>query len=421
MKIKRFVASEMREALRQVRQQMGPDAVILSTKKIDEGIELTAAMDFELDELQVQPDSRIPNPEKAISSDRDETIIPSSFSQEYKVHGESFRDRDADFKADQSSQHAIDQLRDELAIMRELLENQLSVLAWKDFSQSRPQSAQLIHQLGRLGLNGEFATLIAEETAPSQDFREEWQYALRNLAGRIQIPDEEIIVKGGAYALLGPTGVGKTTTVAKLAVRHVMRFGRESIALISADGYRVGGHAQLASLGQLLGVPVYQANNESELQKLLRALNEKKLVLVDTPGLSPRDDRFLQQLKAYSDIEELQFQLLLAANMAEDVLAETVKQFSTLHLGGYIVTKLDEARSLGGILSVLLMTDASVQWSYLGVGQRLAEDLITVDAQWMVTEAIRLAKRHPMTSRDGKAYAVPEWFRKGTAKHFEFG
>jgi flagellar biosynthesis protein FlhF len=185
--------------------------------------------------------------------------------------------------------------------------------------------------------------------------------------------------------------VGKTTTLAKLAVRWVLRHGARGLALISADAVRIGAHDQVQALGQMLDVPVYTVDSFDELPRLLEALAAKRFVLLDTPGFSQRDAqvgaRMAQLASSGSGIETA---LVLSANTQAGAIAETVTRFADARAASCLLTKMDEAASLGGVLSVL--TRAELPISYVSEGQRVPEDLRPARALELVSTAVQLAK-----------------------------
>lgn len=379
MKIKRFMAADMRQAIRQVRDVLGADAVILSSRPVDGGIELMAAVDFDAElvsDMARRSDPPTPAteaPPLAADSLRDDRPWPEPLP------------------AEAENSPSVSDLQRELSSMRELLEGQLARIAWSEFARERPRQAEVVRQLERLGLDEGLARTIAEAGPATDDLRHAWRAALSALAGRLRLGSDEIVHNGGVIALLGPTGVGKTTTLAKLAARYIIRHGRAGLALVSTDGYRIGAHAQLTTLGQLLGVPVYQAESTEELERALRGLGDKRLVLIDTPGIAPRDAHLGQQLRALADLPELRLYMVLAANMARGALGVALRHFGQVPLSGAILTKLDEAETLGEAFSALLEY-GELPLSYLGTGQRIAEDLEPARMQRLLSQAVALVK-----------------------------
>ena len=198
------------------------------------------------------------------------------------------------------------------------------------------------------------------------------------------------MTRGGAVALVGPTGVGKTTTIAKLAARYAQRHGSDSVALITTDTFRIGASEQLKVYGRIIGCPVKIANDAKELADAMLSLRDKRLILIDTAGMGQRDKRLSEQLGQILQNKRLRIRpyLVLSATAQTQVLNDTVKQFKTLPLAGCIFTKLDECLSLGESISVAIEQGLAV--GYLTHGQQVPEDIRVADEHYMVTEAERL-------------------------------
>jgi flagellar biosynthesis protein FlhF len=174
-------------------------------------------------------------------------------------------------------------------------------------------------------------------------------------------------------------------------VRWVLRHGARSLALISADGIRIGAHDQMQALGQMLDVPVYIADSFTEIPHVLDELGQQRFVLIDTPGMSQRDAQLsprLEQLTAAG--HGLETTLVLSASTQAGAIAETVKRYAKANPASALLTKVDEAASLGGILSVLAETAMPV--SYVSEGQRVPEDLRPARSLELVSRAVQLAK-----------------------------
>ncbi|MGZ5201913.1 MAG: flagellar biosynthesis protein FlhF, partial [Telluria sp.] len=210
--------------------------------------------------------------------------------------------------------------------------------------------------------------------------------------------EDAILDKGGVFALVGPTGVGKTTTTAKLAARCVMRHGPEKLALITTDAYRIGAHEQLRIYGKILGVMVHAVKDEADLRIALKELKNKHTVLIDTIGMSQRDQMVATQVamlnESGTDVKRL---LCLNATSTHETLNEVVRAYQGSGLHGVVMTKLDEAASIGSVLDVLVRQKLNL--CYISNGQRVPEDLHMADRAMLVDRAFR-GKREQMADAD---------------------
>ena len=203
--------------------------------------------------------------------------------------------------------------------------------------------------------------------------------------------DYDLLTEGGVIAVLGPTGVGKTTTVAKLAARFALRHGANEVALVTTDSYRVGAHEQLGAFAQIMGIPVRVAHDIHELRSALEHYCAHKLVIIDTAGMSQRDVRFAQQAALIREGSPLvKLLLVLSANAQYLALEEAVAAFGQAGVDGCVVSKIDEAADLGGALSVLCRH--GIPAAYLTNGQRVPEDISSARGHLLVTRAVTLAR-----------------------------
>jgi flagellar biosynthesis protein FlhF len=242
------------------------------------------------------------------------------------------------------------------------------------------------------------AGLVEKVSAPTvhaRDAEHAWQLALAELSASLPVADGDFLDQGGIVALVGSTGVGKTTSIAKLAARYVLRHGRRHVALVTTDSYRIGAHEQLITYGRLLGISVQVASDHKELRSILNSLADKRLVLIDTAGMSQRDVRLTEQFATLADSGiPIRTLLVLSATLHPSVLEETIRAFSSVALEGAILTKLDEAASLGGVLSTVIRQHLPLM--FVANGQRVPEDLQPARAQELVQLAAELASTHAL-------------------------
>lgn len=380
----------MRHVLRRVREDQGPDAVILSNRRVEGGIEVIAAIDY--DEALVRHALGVsPDTEAAISSDalagiaEDDVAVakeapraqPEVLSTELVAH------------QDQGDAVLLRDMQSEITSLRGLLETQLSGLLWKDTARRSPVRAQVLRNLARIGIAPDIANIIVDRLEPLDDIRSLWHAPLATVAQTISVSDDRLMQDGGVFALVGPTGVGKTTTIAKIAAHYAMNNWPDDIALVSADSYRIGAREHLQAFANIIGVKVYSASSADELGETLERLKHKKLVLIDTEGRSPRDRELANQLAAYGrNQDRIRFYLTLSAATQEAGLDEAVREFNKVPLEGCIVTKIDEAAQLGCVISTLIRHDLRAAW--FSDGQRIPEDLHAAAHKklWLVNQAV---------------------------------
>lgn len=283
-------------------------------------------------------------------------------------------------------------VNEELRTLRRMLETQLATLAWNDLSRRSPIQTELLKQLTQLGLAQELATEIVTQMPTRLELAEAHRLALALLARKIETTGERWMDNGGVVALIGATGVGKTTLIAKLAARWVLRHGTRDIALISTDSVRIGAQEQIHTLGRLLGVPAYAIDGTAELASVLEHLGDKRLVLIDTAGLSPRDPRLEQELTMLATASDrMETTLVLSASAQAGAIEEAVTRFTPARPTTCMLTKLDEAASLGGALSTLIRARLPV--TYVSEGQRVPEDLAPARAHQLIARAVELSRK----------------------------
>jgi len=385
MKIKRFLASDIRQALRQVRETLGADAVILSNKSVDGGVELVAALDY--DEQAFMADSAEPQPEATAPVTTGSSPERPGSDVRGRVEHRSFVS-----PVDRSRDPDLAEMRQEMKALRRMMENQLSEITWQEMGSRRPQSQELLRRLMGLDLSPDICRQLAERVAEVDELDQAWRKALYSLASDLPIVEESLIDKGGVIALVGPTGVGKTTTIAKLASRFVLRHGHRKLALVSTDGYRIGAQEQLNSYARILDVTVRSASTSEELDLVLNSLADKQLVLIDTAGMSQRDVNLSEQLSLLSSGNRpVSSFLTLSATTQQPALEQSIKAFGSSALAGCILTKVDEAASLGGVLSAVI--HGRLPLAFFTDGQKVPEDIHLARAHTLVSRAVTLGQQ----------------------------
>ncbi|HEX2585583.1 MAG TPA: flagellar biosynthesis protein FlhF, partial [Steroidobacteraceae bacterium] len=371
MKIRRYLAKDMRQALNQVREAQGPDAVILSSRRTEEGVEIVAAVDFE----EVQPEQaeeesyaaygngsyrEVYTSAPASSHVQKPASQPSHSGSEFARNMQTMMSasNNAPSKNEAPAQIVADEsadLTNELHALRRMLETQVATLAWNDLTRRAPLQTALLKQMAQYGISQTLAVDIVSQIPGRMEWHEAQRMMLALIAKKIHTHEERWLDRGGMVAFIGPTGVGKSTLVAKLAARWVLRHGPSDIVLISADAVRIGAHDQMQNLGRLLGVPAYTIDQINELGPLLSSVEQRRLILVDTAGFSQRDARLAAELALLATSHrKLETCLVISACAQAGAVEETILRFSSASPKSCVLTKIDEATSLGGSISALV-------------------------------------------------------------------
>lgn len=401
MKVQRYFAPDMRQALRMVRERQGPDVVILSNRKVDGGVELITAEDYDQSMWAPQAPPQEPSEAlgRAVAADQPKTMeqaatpLPAASNSAPSAPRPRI-DLSAGPEVLWTGEQALEQVRSELRDLRGLLQQQVAGLAWGELGRRHPLGASLLRKLVVLGLSPALGREIVEDLPLQSDPLQGWRQCLALLARRIPVDGDSILRRGGVVALVGPSGAGKTTVIAKLATRYVLEHGPEHVALLTTDNHRVGAQTQLRSFGKIIGVPVWSAGSGEELDRALEQVCDRRLVLIDTAGLSHRDRRLSEQLELLqSGGRRARIFLVLSATTQHRDLEQVVASYRPVSPAGCIITKLDEAMSLGPALSVAAGFRLPV--TYVSDGQRVPEDLSPAKAHSLVSRAVALAGREP--------------------------
>lgn len=514
MSVKKFVAPDMRQALKLVRDQLGADAVILSNRKVLDGVEITAALDYddvvEKHKQKQRRDARLPDyadEQSALSApvvqadrvikpmaerreqesqrnarvsanvrnernDRDlndalvarsdhlanlrgaqlaavkasverktqekpqksseplwddnesEYISPAEVAERKhetqlrRQFREKFESSEARLAFDSESAatqaRELSEMRSELNKLRALLDTRFAHVAWSDYSNRHPVEAAAYRQLHRMGISAPICRRLVDKL-PASHVRDGMRMVLQRLHKEIRICEPDVREVGGVIALLGPAGAGKTTSISKIAAAYAMRHGIEDVALVTTDSYRIAGHEQLKTLGKILRVPMRVVTEQHPLEQVLEQLSHKKLVLIDTAGLSNRDQDFEEQMKILDRLPaHVTRWLALASTTQKRILEKAVEDYQTLRLDGCILTKLDECASLGEALSVVV--DAKLPVAYTTDGQNIPDDIDRPRVADLLGQAMDLAARSELQDED-----TAEWFSDEMAQQPVYG
>ncbi|NYI02422.1 flagellar biosynthesis protein FlhF [Cupriavidus plantarum] len=398
MSVAKFVAANGREAMRKVREAMGPDAVVLSNRTVEGGVEIVAMRDTDLG---------------AVSATAVQYVEPTPIVAQPAASLLATAPQDGAELGD---------LRGELASMRAMLERQFAGLSGGNapgVSAGDPLRESLFEWLVNAGFSGQLSRTLLSKLPVGYDRPAAMGWIRQELARKVPVLSDEdaLFAQGGVLALIGPTGVGKTTTTAKLAARFVLRHGPEQLALLTTDSFRIGAHEQLRIYGDILGVPVHAVKDAADLRFALNAMKEKHLVIIDTVGMSQRDRSLSDQIAMLAGVQApVQRVLVLNGASHGDTLNEVVHAYrhdalpaagaNAPGLDGCIISKLDEATHLGSVLDVVIRHRLPV--FYASTGQRVPEHL-------ELAQGAALVERAFLTPRRGSLFADADAARRQAA------
>ncbi|WP_299162931.1 flagellar biosynthesis protein FlhF [Accumulibacter sp.] len=423
MNVRKFIAATARDALRKVKETLGPDAIILSNRGIPGGVEImaVAARDMEMivptAERESAPRRRdaAPGPSSEAAVGRPAPAAPMPAAPARRAPERAVEraragqpplrpsppltvrakpQLDLPRPAPQNTPPTAAEVvpaavMDEIRSLRKIVEQHLAGLAWGESARAEPVKTEVLRQLLDAGFSPQFARDLLVDLPRDLDAGQALGWVKGGADRGLLTTDSEsdIVDRGGIYALVGPTGVGKTTTTAKLAARCVLRHGARKLALVTTDGYRIGAHEQLRIYGRILGVSVHLARDAADLRATLQDLQHTHMVLIDTMGMSQRDRLVSEQVAMFGD-NDVKSLLLLSATSRGDTLDDVIRAYNGLqNLAGCILTKVDEAASLASSLDVIIRH--RLRLYYVSNGQRVPEDLHLPNRPYLVHRAFR--------------------------------
>ncbi|WP_372741454.1 flagellar biosynthesis protein FlhF [Neptunomonas sp.] len=459
MKVKRIFAPDMRQAMRRAREEIGPDAVIVSNHRVAGGVEVVAAHEHEFEAAQAEfkreyeKKKRKEDQVRVLTADRTRQALDDELKQarmriaeaseqavkETPYHAEGKRNlqieqddeddlqsilaslktrqeaRKADFlddedplaaaenKQDVSSQDhlAIESMQQEIQQLKALLEQQMQTPSRKIWVEEAPQRKQaapvgvegkLIKRFERMGLNDTLIAQLIRGLESDLDIAKAWRITLSKLTDAVPVMSEDYIDRGGMIAFVGPTGVGKTTSIGKLAARYVLRHGSAGLALVTTDTYRIAAHEQLKTFGRILDVPVRVVDENNTLDDVLLSLRGKRLVLIDTAGMSQHEGPSGAQKEMLSGVSvRLKKLLVLSCSSQRQVLEDAYDNYQSIGLNGCVLSKLDESGSLGEALA--LVVEKALPIAYVTDGQKVPDDIEVAQRNDLVSRAVITAQK----------------------------
>ncbi|MDR1889124.1 MAG: flagellar biosynthesis protein FlhF [Zoogloeaceae bacterium] len=465
MNVRKFVAVNAPEALRKIKETLGPDAVILSNRSVAGGVEIMAVAHRDLamivppaEEKQRPPSSRFAAPVSPSAFAGEDEDYHVSLSSRQATSGNHVSERamqtpflrqaavqsDARIQAQTQTRQnpsravprpatqpaqpsraaaivnasipkpaslrtgdalkppaarapvAIQQeaevvpaeVLDEIRSLRKIVEQHLAGFAWGETARTRPVETEVLRRMLEAGFSPLFARELLAGLPPEMNVAQALAWS-RGVADKsLFTAGQDIVDQGGVYALMGPTGVGKTTTTAKLAARCVLKHGASKVALVTTDSYRIGAYEQLRIYGRILGVTVYLARDAEELRQTLLELSNKHMVLIDTMGMSQKD-RLVLELNAMLSDCAVRRLLLLSSTARGDTLDDVVRAYRGSDLAGCVLTKVDEAVSLAPALDAIMRHGLKLH--YVSNGQRVPEDLHLPNRAYLLHRAFKEA------------------------------
>lgn len=384
---RKFIATTSREALRLAREALGAEAMVLTNRVLADGVEIVAMAPDEVEQVLEQAAPEAPVAALAPVAPAAPAVPEMPAMREHPVTPIA-----APVPAPQPAPTPAaptDSVLSELHSMRGMIEEQLASVVWNDKQRRDPMRGRLLRTLLGAGFSARLSKAMLEHLPANQSYAQGMAFVRSELIRTLPVLENEdaLLSQGGVYALMGPTGVGKTTTTAKLAARCVMRFGADKLALVTTDSYRIGAYEQLRIYGQILNVPVYAVKDAADLHLVLEDLRDKHMVLIDTVGMSQRDravsDQIAMLCSSHRPVKRL---LLLNAASHGDTLNEVVHAYrhggNGNELAGCIFTKVDEATHPGALIDTVIRHRLPVH--YISSGQKVPENLMPAERAQLV-------------------------------------
>lgn len=392
MNISRFFGSTNREALRQVRLALGPEALIVSNKRVNGGVEILAT-----DPTSVASANEASAAQAGAPVAPQQARAPAPAHAHAQVHASRLMRpatpaprMPAPAPAPMPEQGA--DVMDAIGAMRGALENRIDELLWGNQLRRAPQAVSLFQTLLGYGFSTALLRAMLKRLPDQLAAKAAFQWARNELITHLPVlkNEDELWTPGLVLALVGPTGVGKTTTIAKLAARCVRRSGPDSLVMITTDTYRIGAHEQLKIYGQILRVPVHVVQDAAELRQVVQTIRPDQTILIDNVGISQRDRYISEQAAMLAGAGRTVNRILvLNASSHGDTLDEVARTYTNdggSPLKGCIITKVDEASRLGAALDTSIRFQLPIH--YVSNGQKVPENLQFLQPTELIDQAL---------------------------------
>ena len=371
MRIKTFQAQTMQEALLLARQELGEDAVVLNTKHVKSGgllgmgassmVELMAAID---DNAQpVMAAAPVMQEAVAVAAQVSAPIntMPSFNAIAARMYAE-------EKSKTLSENNEVDALRGEVKQLSKLVQGLMNGGVLSKPSLSKPL-------ISRLGIDDSLVETLLSDLAHIED-PEELTSALAGKLSAFALPPSN--ETGQVIAVVGPTGVGKTTTIAKIAAKYALEDGK-SVAMITADTYRIGAVEQLKTYARIMGVPLEIALSPEEVSQAVAKHKDKDIILIDTVGRSQRNDEHLEELKSFVNAADpTEVYLVVSATLMPEIQKEVVEKFGVLSPSRLVISKIDESPNRGCLINLPFLTGMGI--TCITNGQNVPQDIDYADA-----------------------------------------